>query len=36
VNLTSGKYVMLCFMPNYGTAGPPHAAMGMVQEVDIT
>jgi hypothetical protein len=36
VNLTPGKYVMLCFMPNYGTAGPPHAAMGMVQEVDIT
>jgi hypothetical protein len=36
VDLTAGKYVMLCFMPNYGTAGPPHAAMGMVQEVDIT
>jgi hypothetical protein len=36
MNLASGKYVLLCFMPNYGTAGPPHAAMGMVQEVDIT
>lgn len=36
VQLAAGKYVMLCFMPNYGTAGPPHAAMGMVQEVDVS
>jgi uncharacterized cupredoxin-like copper-binding protein len=36
LQLDAGKYVMLCFMPNYGTAGPPHAAMGMVQEVDIS
>lgn len=36
LQLEAGKYVMLCFMPNYGTAGPPHAAMGMVQEVDIS
>jgi uncharacterized cupredoxin-like copper-binding protein len=36
LELSAGRYAMICVMPNYGTAGPPHAAMGMVHEVDIT
>jgi uncharacterized cupredoxin-like copper-binding protein len=34
--LTAGtKYAVLCFMPDKGTAGPPHAAKGMLVEVSI-
>lgn len=36
LNLSPGKYALLCFMTNKGTAGPPHFMMGMLQEVDIS
>ena len=35
-NLAAGKYVAICFMPDKGTAGPPHIAKGMIQEVDVS
>jgi len=35
-NLAAGKYVAICFMPDKGTAGPPHVAKGMIQEVEVS
>jgi hypothetical protein len=33
--LTKGTYVLFCFMPDKGTAGPPHVAKGMVAEAVV-
>ncbi|HUQ40227.1 MAG TPA: hypothetical protein VM030_08730 [Acidimicrobiales bacterium] len=34
-DLKAGTYVLACFMPDKGTAGPPHAVKGMMTEVKI-
>jgi plastocyanin len=34
-NLKPGKYALFCFMTDYNTAGPPHLAKGMLQELDV-
>lgn len=36
VDLPAGRYALVCFMPDPGTAGPPHALKGMIDEVTIT
>ncbi|MEN3272864.1 MAG: hypothetical protein V7636_1625 [Actinomycetota bacterium] len=36
VDLPPGHYAILCFMPDPGTAGPPHAIKGMVDEFTIS
>ena len=35
-DLAAGNYALICFMPDKGTAGPPHAAKGMIVEVKVT
>jgi hypothetical protein len=35
MNLPAGTYAMFCFMPDPGTAGPPHVAKGMLQELKV-
>lgn len=35
MNLPAGDYAVICFMPDPGTAGPPHVAKGMVQELKV-
>ena len=35
MNLPAGDYAMFCFMPDKGTAGPPHLAKGMLQELKV-
>jgi hypothetical protein len=34
MNLNPGKYALVCFISNR-QGGPPHAAMGMIKEVDV-
>src|SRR3954447_2279468 len=36
VDLAPGHYAILCFMPDPGTAGPPHAMKGMIDEFTIS
>lgn len=36
VDLPAGHYAILCFMPDPGTAGPPHAVKGMIDEITIS
>lgn len=36
MNLKAGDYAVICFMPDKGTAGPPHVAKGMIKELKIT
>jgi hypothetical protein len=36
VDLPAGHYAILCFMPDPGTAGPPHMMKGMLQELTIS
>ncbi|HUQ40228.1 MAG TPA: hypothetical protein VM030_08735 [Acidimicrobiales bacterium] len=33
--LAAGTYALLCFMPDKGTAGPPHVAKGMLVELKV-
>ena len=35
-DLKPGSYAVLCFMPDYETAGPPHVAKGMITELKIS
>jgi hypothetical protein len=35
-DLPAGHYAILCFLPDPGTAGPPHAVKGMLQEITLT
>ncbi|MDQ4131340.1 MAG: hypothetical protein M3133_10215, partial [Actinomycetota bacterium] len=35
LELPAGSYVAVCFMPDKGTAGPPHAAKGMLAELKV-
>jgi hypothetical protein len=35
LDLKAGTYALLCFMPDLGTAGPPHLAKGMLVELKI-
>ncbi len=35
VELERGRYAMVCFLPDRGTSGPPHAAKGMLVEVNV-
>lgn len=35
VDLPAGHYAILCFMPDPGTAGPPHMMKGMLQEFTL-
>ncbi len=35
-DLPAGHYAILCFMPDPGTAGPPHMMKGMLQELTIS
>jgi hypothetical protein len=35
-DLKPGHYAILCFMPDPGTAGPPHAMKGMIDELTIS
>jgi hypothetical protein len=35
IPLTKGTYVVVCFLPDKGTAGPPHAAKGMISELQV-
>jgi uncharacterized cupredoxin-like copper-binding protein len=34
-DLAAGRYLLICFMPDLGTAGPPHALKGMFQELTV-
>lgn len=34
-DLEPGTYAVICFMPDRGTAGPPHAMKGMVDSVEV-
>ena len=36
LDLKPGTYALICFMPDKGTAGPPHASKGMLTEVTIS
>lgn len=36
VVLEAGKYAMICFLPDRGTAGPPHVAKGMLVELTVS
>jgi len=36
LDLPAGHYAILCFMPDPGTAGPPHALKGMIDEFTIS
>jgi hypothetical protein len=36
IDLQAGHYAILCFMPDLGTAGPPHAMKGMIDEFTIS
>ena len=36
LDLAPGHYAILCFMPDPGTAGPPHALKGMVDEFTVS
>jgi hypothetical protein len=36
VDLPAGHYAILCFMPDPGTAGPPHALKGMLQDFTVS
>ena len=36
LDLAPGHYAILCFMPDPGTAGPPHALKGMLDEFTIS
>ncbi len=35
LDLPVGDYVLICFIPDSGTAGPPHLAKGMLQELKL-
>lgn len=35
-DLQAGDYVAVCFMPDPGTAGPPHVAKGMIKELRVS
>lgn len=35
-DLKPGTYALLCFMPDKGTAGPPHVAKGMLAELKVS
>jgi hypothetical protein len=34
-NLEAGRYAAVCFLPDPGTAGPPHVVKGMLTEIDV-
>jgi uncharacterized cupredoxin-like copper-binding protein len=34
-DLPAGDYVLVCYMPDPGTAGPPHVVKGMLQELKL-
>ena len=36
LEVNAGSYALICFMPDLGTAGPPHAAKGMITEVTVS
>jgi plastocyanin len=36
LNLSAGKYVFICFIPDVDGGGAPHFTKGMIQEVPIT
>lgn len=36
MNLQKGTYVVVCFMPDKGTAGPPHLTKGMLTELKVS
>ena len=36
VDLPAGDYAVICFMPDQGTAGPPHVAKGMIKELVVS
>lgn len=35
LDLEAGSYALICFMPDRGTAGPPHIAKGMITELKV-
>jgi hypothetical protein len=35
MRLGKGTYVVVCFLPDKGTAGPPHATKGMIAELKV-
>jgi hypothetical protein len=34
-NLEAGRYAAVCFLPDPGTAGPPHVVKGMLTEIEV-